>query len=123
MAEEGLSELKERDVWDANEMTPEELEQLMKTWNQVATEQSRVMQDVWNDSSEDKLMEEEKKEIVEEEEFVEPFTEGDIISLPNQSLKPKLESLFEEENKFKDVENPGSLVDNFLNECDTVNAI
>jgi len=26
MAEEGLSELKERDVWDANEMTPEELE-------------------------------------------------------------------------------------------------
>jgi len=41
------------------------------------------MQDVWNDSSEDKLMEEEKKEIVEEEEFVEPFTEGDIISLPN----------------------------------------
>ena len=51
MAEEGLSELKEREVWDANEMSEDELAKLMSTWNQVAAEQSRVMQDVWNQSS------------------------------------------------------------------------
>ena len=36
IAEEGLSQLKERDVWDANEMTKEELDHLMNTWTQVA---------------------------------------------------------------------------------------
>ena len=36
IAEEGLSQLKEREVWDANEMTKEELDQLMATWTQVA---------------------------------------------------------------------------------------
>lgn len=38
MAEEGLSELKEREVWDANEMSEDELAKLMSTWNQVAAE-------------------------------------------------------------------------------------
>lgn len=36
MADEGLNQLKDREVWDANEMTPAELDQLMKTWTQVA---------------------------------------------------------------------------------------
>lgn len=31
--------------------------------------------------------------------------------------------MFTEENKFKDVENPASLVNNFLNDCDVRNAI
>ena len=36
MAEEGLAGLKDREVWDANEMTPDELQKLISTWNQVA---------------------------------------------------------------------------------------
>ena len=47
IAEEGLSQLKEREVWDANEMTKEELDQLMTTWTQVADQvKVELQQDV-----------------------------------------------------------------------------
>lgn len=58
------------------------------------------------------------------EEEVDPFTEGDIITLPDQqkvAVNPA--SIFAEENKFSDIENPGELVSNFLNEGDVRNAI
>jgi hypothetical protein len=50
IAEAGLEDIKEREVWDAKEMSEEELGKLMSTWNAVAEEQTRVMTDVWNKS-------------------------------------------------------------------------
>lgn len=98
IAEEGLSELKERDEWDANEMSQDELAKLMATWNQVAAEQSRVMQDVWDKSDDQKMtegshvpqpqyFEEEKKELFDDDDenfvdFADPNTEGEFITSP-----------------------------------------
>lgn len=33
IAKQGLEDIKDRDVWDANEMTQDELQKLMSTWN------------------------------------------------------------------------------------------
>ena len=38
MAEADVAQLEDREVWDANEMSPDELAQLMQTWTAVADE-------------------------------------------------------------------------------------
>lgn len=136
IAEEGLSQLKDREVWDAKEMTPEELTQLMSTWTRVADQMKtelnqpdplmmqqpypyEYMKQVWEETKEETKVENWDDHYDFDEEN-QPFTEGDfeVPSMSASQVKLDPARMFAEENRFKDFDRPADLVNNFLQEGD-----
>jgi len=96
-AKETVKEIGDRDVWDANEMTEEEREKLLATWNEVAAHQSakmheRVMDEVWFGDEQEEAKEESKKE---------------VWKAPVQNYRKDPMSMFSPVNKYLTMENPG----------------